>query len=76
MELELNNLIVERDNQIRNMRHFELVMSMLESRINRLGETSIRSQQYIQALNYFGQIYDDMYLDLQEIERRINFIHD
>ena len=69
--IELNNLIVQRDAQIKNMGHLKLAMGLLEQEIARVGEGSMLAQPVIEALKYIGQIYDEMYSDLQHLNQLI-----
>ena len=67
--IELNNLIVQRDAQIKNMDHLKLVMGLLEQEIARVGEGSMLARPVIEALKYIGQLYDEMYSDLQHLNQ-------
>ena len=71
MNMDLNTLITQRDIQIRNMGHLRLAMGLLEAEIGRLGESTLLAQPVIEALEYIGNMYDEMSQDLRELNRMI-----
>ena len=51
------------------MDHLKLVMGLLEQEIARVGEGSMLARPVIEALKYIGQLYDEMYSDLQHLNQ-------
>jgi len=77
----INNLEQEKTALVRDildhhqtLNHYEIMMEILENEINRLGENSARAQPIIEALEFFGNWYDEIKEDTRRMTQRLRNI--
>ena len=72
LEIQHNNLIVQRDTQRQHMLYVRIAIERIQDLLNILPEEAQLYPIYVNALNYFTNMYNEMENDLQEIERMID----